>query len=94
MKTINAILIASSIALSTAAVAEPFNDRGPDFIASVKSNPHSVPQSGTVVYGGFNDRGEDYISSISSASVRSASKPEEAYMASLGFNERDQAELN
>jgi hypothetical protein len=86
MKTINAILIASSIALSTAAVAEPFNDRGPDFIASVKSNPHSVPQSGTVVYGGFN--------SISSASVRSASKPEEAYMASLGFNERDQAELN
>jgi hypothetical protein len=63
MKTIAAAVLALSaaVSLNTVAVAEPFNERGQDFVASVQSEADTSGSTGTVTASGFNDRGVDYI---------------------------------
>ena len=61
MKTL-AIAIALGLAggLSGAARAEPFNDRGEDFIAGVKFDSRAQRQPVGILLSGFNDRSEAY----------------------------------
>jgi len=63
MKTVASALFAVSIGvgLSTAAVAEPFNDRGQDVIANVQSEATNVRSIVADTDEGFNNRGVDYI---------------------------------
>ena len=89
MKTFAALALASGLALSVAAQAEPFNDRGPDFRDSIKTNPEVVRQRVTVNSLGFNDRSED----ASVVAPLNADRKPLDYMAITGFNERDQAGL-
>lgn len=69
MKTITALILglSSALALSTSA-AEPFNDRGENFINTV---PASSPTSREVVIAephGFNSRGVDYVAALPAGS--------------------------
>ncbi|MBK7983980.1 MAG: hypothetical protein IPP10_03050 [Candidatus Competibacteraceae bacterium] len=61
MKTL-VIAIALGLAggLASAAHAESFNDRGEDFIASVKPDPRTQRQPVGILLSGFNDRSEAY----------------------------------
>jgi hypothetical protein len=63
MKTAATALFAVYIGagLSTAAVAEPFNDRGQDVIANVQSEATNVGSTVADTSKGFNNRGVDYI---------------------------------
>lgn len=63
MKTIAAAVFAVSMGLSlnAVAVAEPFNSRGQDYVATVQSDGDTMRSPVTVTDSGFNDRGQDYI---------------------------------
>lgn len=66
MKTIatavTAVLVLSAaMSLNTVAVAEPFNERGQDYVVVVKSKDDAVRSKVSTANQGFNDRGENYI---------------------------------
>jgi hypothetical protein len=63
MKTIAAAVFAVSLglSLSTAAVAEPFNSRGQDYVATVQSDDDTVRTTVTVTDSGFNNWGRDSL---------------------------------
>ncbi|HCK82151.1 MAG TPA: hypothetical protein PK880_02370 [Candidatus Competibacter sp.] len=86
MKTL-AIAIALGLAggLSGAARAEPFNDRGEDFIAGVKFDSRAQRQPVGILLSGFNDRGEVYAVRVAAT----PSKPlSEVRITRAGFNNR------
>jgi hypothetical protein len=63
MKTLAAALFALSagLSLNSLALAEPFNDRGRDFTATVQADSGSVRRNVTAISPAFNDRGVDYL---------------------------------
>jgi hypothetical protein len=76
MKTMTALLVGltTTLALSTAAVAEPWKDRtplsfdrSPDATANIQSNPNtpSIAMNAPTT-GGFNQRGPDWVASVQS----------------------------
>jgi len=53
--------ISGGLSLSTVAVAEPFNSRGQDFVATAQSDVDTVGSTVTITDSGFNDRGQNFI---------------------------------
>lgn len=49
-----------SILASPATLAEPFNERGENFIGNVKISLHTKRQPVIVEFGSFNERGENF----------------------------------
>lgn len=89
MKTYAVWLFALSagLALSVPAIAEPFNDRGPDYIARVRTGTRA-PAPVVAVAGPdiFNERGEDYIVT---APLGSDAPRQQVAARFGGFNDRD-----
>ncbi|MBK8184576.1 MAG: hypothetical protein IPK63_17545 [Candidatus Competibacteraceae bacterium] len=85
MKTL-IIAIALGFAGSfTAAHAESFNQRGEDFIASVKPDPKIQRQSVGILPSGFNERGYDHTVMIA---ARSNKPLNDVRLSLTGFNDR------
>lgn len=84
MKMHSVLILASTLALSPA-IAEPFNERGGHFVASVKFSIHSKRQPVVVEFGRFNERGEDFIVT---APVGSHKQYPPVAVELKGFNER------
>ena len=85
MKTTIALLLALSTGLTVnaSAIADQFNNRGPEFGAGVSPSPHSGPAMTSSH--GFNGRGEDFVANVRS----SADEPRETVrIVSHGFNDR------
>lgn len=81
---LTAVIVAS---LSTGvAVAEPFNNRGIDYRATVQSDASVQRESVTAQANRFNNQGSDYVESVSG----SADTPRaDVNVAITGFNNRD-----
>lgn len=89
MKTYATLLLALSVglALSVPAAAEPFNDWGPEAIASVRTGSRA-PAPNIAVTGPslFNERGEEYLVTAPLGS----DAPRQSVAARFGgFNDRD-----
>jgi hypothetical protein len=85
MKTTVAFILIAGLSLSSAALAEPFNDRGEDFRASVRSSASTAQQTVAATPNGFNNRGVDYIAT---APTGSSEPLPEVMLTEHGFNQR------
>jgi hypothetical protein len=88
-KTTTALLfaLAAGLTLSTAALAEPFNDRSPDYTTRVQPRTDVSYQPAAAASSHFNDRGEDYIVT---APVGSNKTTTEGMISQTGFNNHSQ----
>ena len=88
-KTITALLfaLATGLTLSTAALAEPFNDRSPDYPTSVQPRTDVPYQPAVAASSHFNDRGEDHIITAPVGSNTTATK---GMISQTGFNNHSQ----
>lgn len=84
MKTFAALAIALTV--SAAASAEPFNNRGTNYIDTAPVGTSSGPALAGTGSQGFNDRGVNYIVD---APAGSAAPRESVAVKSSGFNRRD-----
>ncbi len=66
MKTTATLLFAltAGLTVSASAIADQFNNRGPDFTAGVSSSPYSGPAVAS--NHGFTKRGTDFVAGVSS----------------------------
>jgi hypothetical protein len=85
MKTTIAFLLALStgLAVNASAIADQFNDRGPEFGTGVSPSPYSGPA--TTSSHGFNGRGEDFVANVRSTTDGSR---QTVRVVSHGFNDR------
>ncbi len=79
------LAVAATLAASAVVQAQPFNERGEDFIAAAPLGS-PLPRSAVVAeLNGYNERGEDFIA----AAPLGSSLPRSAVVAELnGYNER------
>ena len=84
MKIHTVLALASTLTFSSA-IAESFNERGENFIASVKIGFSSKHQPVVVEFGSFNERGENFIVN---APVGSYKRYPPVVVELDGFNER------
>jgi hypothetical protein len=78
-------LVITSLSAGAALAAEPFNDRGIDYVATVQPDPSVQRESITAQANNFNDRGVDYVEAaeVSTKTLRSDVNP-----VVKGFNNR------
>lgn len=89
MKTLIAIVaLGLANGFFNPAHAESFNERGEDFIASVRPDSRIQRQPVEILLGGFNDRGHDHGVMTYVASSKSLN---DFRIASRGFNNRSHA---
>ena len=79
-----ALALASTLTFGSA-VAEPFNERGKDFIGSVETSSHTERQPVAAELDGFNNRGKEFSATMPAGSYRQ-SQPIVARFTS--YNER------
>ncbi len=85
MKTTAAVLLAltAGLTVSASAIADQFNNRGPDFSTGISPSPYSGPAIASSH--GFNGRDEDFVANVTS----SADAPRDTVrIVSHGFNNR------
>lgn len=83
MKTLTAFALAAGLTLSATALAEPFNDRGPDWTRTVTGS-RTTADSQVIAGVGYNERGVDWTSRIP---TDSPARPPQTYVVSSGYNE-------
>jgi len=93
MKTTTLLFVAvSGFAVSTAVLAEGFNDRGPDYTPIIAYGKASTDAVVAQTAPGFNDRGVDVVAASATAPVRSG-VPEQWIAVRHGFNDRTSGEV-
>jgi hypothetical protein len=85
------VVIVASLSAGAAMAAEPFNDRGIDYVSTVQTDTSVQRESVTAQVNGFNNRGIDYIdaTAVSSDTPRS-----DVSIAIKGFNDRHHVALS
>ena len=90
MRTTAALLLAltAGLTVSTSAIADQFNNRGPDFGVGISPSPYSGPA--ITASHGFNSRDEDFVAHVTST----ADAPRETVrIVSHGFNDRGSSDI-
>lgn len=84
MHAVLSLALVSTLALGPV-MAEPFNERGENFIANIKISLHTKRQPVIVEFGSFTERGEDFNAT---APVGSYNRYAPVVAESNSFNER------
>ena len=95
MKSIITVsLLSLSCLLVNQASAEPFNNRGPDWIAAVSPGNATRAASEirpTLAAAGFNDRGQDWLAAVVPGQGPRECQPGDYFASSYGFNDKSYA---
>ena len=84
-------LVSLSCILANQASAEPFNDRGPDWLAMASPGHAAVASSAnrpTLVQAGFNDRDQDWLAAVVPGQGPGECEPGGYFASAYGFNDK------
>jgi hypothetical protein len=79
------VVIVASLSAGAAMAAEPFNDRGIDYVSTVQPDTSVQRESVTAQVNGFNNGGIDHLETVS---VSSNTPRSDVNVAVRGFNDR------
>ncbi|NJN46823.1 MAG: hypothetical protein HC808_10465 [Candidatus Competibacteraceae bacterium] len=81
-----ALVLASSVAISASATAEPFNNRGTNYIATAPQGSYTGSEPAIAATQAFNNRGENFVVTAPAGSMAPRLP---VVVRSEGFNRRD-----